>query len=141
MLASKASKCSKCPKFLAGACKGSAHRAAAQRGICTTLAKSQAVEAAPQAPADHSRLVRQAKQEGDITATFNATFGRKVTPLPKRYAQLKRNLTAGHEEQLQRSWDDLVEKLKIKTEEVAIQREKVMPKPNRTSLTPDHPLC
>ena len=38
---------------------------------------------------------------------------------------LKANLTAGFEEQIQKSWDDLVEVLKVRTEEVAKKRESV----------------
>jgi hypothetical protein len=65
------------------------------------------------------------KREGDISSTFTTFSGRKAEPLPKRFLDLKRNLTVGFEEQIQKSWDDLVEVLKHRTEEVALKRESV----------------
>lgn len=73
-------------------------------------------------------LVRGKKRDGDISSTFTTFSGRKPEPLPARFLDLKRNLTAGFEEQIQNSWDDLVEELKKRTEEVATQREKVSSK-------------
>jgi hypothetical protein len=70
-------------------------------------------------------LNRREKQEGDISSTFTTFSGRKAEPLPPRFRELKRNLTTGFEEKIQRSWDELVEVLKVRTEEVATQREKV----------------
>jgi hypothetical protein len=69
--------------------------------------------------------VRTKKQEGDISSVFTTFSGRQATPLPARFMDLKRNLTAGFEQQIQKSWDDLVEELKVRTEEVATKREKV----------------
>ncbi|KAM0752554.1 DUF1479-domain-containing protein [Meredithblackwellia eburnea MCA 4105] len=67
------------------------------------------------------------KIEGDISSTFTTFSGRKPEPLPPRFLDLKKNITAGFEQELQKSWDVLVEKLKVKTEEVATKREKMIP--------------
>jgi 3-deoxy-D-manno-octulosonate 8-phosphate phosphatase KdsC-like HAD superfamily phosphatase len=79
-----------------------------------------ATEAAPRAP-----LNRHNKEEGDISSTFTTFSGRKAEPLPSRFKDLKHRLVAGFEEDIQKSWDDLVKDLKVRTEEVATQREKV----------------
>lgn len=70
-------------------------------------------------------LTRQSKNEGDISSVFTSFSGRKSAPLPDRFRDLKRSLTAGFEEQIQKSWDDLVDVLAKRTEEVATQREAV----------------
>ncbi|KAE8542256.1 hypothetical protein D1P53_001029 [Cryptococcus gattii VGV] len=64
---------------------------------------------------------------GDISSVFTSFSGRKAVPLPARYRDLKKNLTAGFEEQIQKSWDDLTEVLKQRTEEVATKRESIIP--------------
>jgi len=70
-------------------------------------------------------ITRQAKNEGDISSVFTSFSGRKSVPLPDRFRDLKRSLTAGFEEQIQKSWDDLVDVLAERTEEVATKREDV----------------
>ncbi|KAJ4242824.1 hypothetical protein NW757_011719 [Fusarium falciforme] len=70
---------------------------------------------------------RKDKKEGDISSVFTSFSGRKAEPLPERFRDLKANLTAGFEEQIQKSWDDLVEVLKVRTEEVAKKRESIIP--------------
>lgn len=69
-----------------------------------------------------SPLARKGKQEGYISV-FSTFSGRKSAPLPERFRELKRNLTTGFEEEIQKSWDELVETLKVRTEEVAPKRE------------------
>lgn len=98
------SKCFQCPTFRAGRCSGTAKRLLA-------------TDAAP--------LTRKDKKEGDISSVFSTFSGRKIPPLPERFRELKRNLTTGFEEQIQKSWDELVEVLKVRTEEVASKRESV----------------
>ncbi|KAJ4171445.1 hypothetical protein NW754_013213 [Fusarium falciforme] len=70
---------------------------------------------------------RKDKKEGDISSVFTSFSGRKAEPLPERFRDLKANLTAGFEEKIQKSWDDLVEVLKVRTEEVAKKRESIIP--------------
>lgn len=103
------SKCFKCPTFLAGKCSGNLATMPANRRLAT--------KAAP--------LTRKDKQEGDISSVFTSFSGRKAEPLPERFRDLKHRLTVGFEEEIQRSWDDLVEVLKVRTEEVATKRESV----------------
>ena len=103
------SKCLKCPSFLAGKCSGNFTTTTAQRRLAT----------------DVSPPTRKNKKEGDISSVFTSFSGRKAEPLPERYRDLKKNLTTGFEEQIQKSWDALVEVLKVRTEEVATKRESV----------------
>jgi hypothetical protein len=103
--------CLTCPAFLNGRCKGSTLQAAA---------RPMTTEAAQRAPVN-----RHNKKEGDISSVFTTFSGRKAEPLPPRFKDLKHRLVAGFEEDIQKSWDDLVEELKGRTEEVATQREKV----------------
>ena len=77
---------------------------------------------ATEAPPQQRRID---KREGDISAVFTSFSGRKAQPLPNRFKELKKDLTVGFEEQIQRSWDDLVQVLKVRTEEVAQKRESV----------------
>lgn len=72
-----------------------------------------------------SPITRKDKKEGDISSVFSTFSGRKNNPLPERFRDVKRNLTVGFEEEIQKSWDELVETLKIRTEEVASKRESV----------------
>lgn len=74
---------------------------------------------------DTSPITRKDKKEGDISSVFTSFSGRKSAPLPERFRDLKRNLTTGFEDQIQKSWDELVEVLKVRTEEVATKRENV----------------
>ena len=104
MIKNISSACLKCPSFRAGKCKG-------------TIKRLVATEAAP--------ISRKDKKEGDISSVFTTFSGRKSPPLPERFRDLKRNLTTGFEEQIQKSWDELVEVLKVRTEEVATKREAV----------------
>lgn len=97
-------KCLRCPTFQAGKCS-----AATKRPLKT----------------DATPLTRKDKQEGDISSVFSTFSGRKSPPLPDRFRDLKRSLTAGFEEEIQKSWDELVEVLKVRTEEVATKRESV----------------
>ena len=79
-------------------------------------------------------------QEGDISSVFSTFSGRKSAPLSNHFRELKRNLTTGFEEEIQRSWDDLVETLKVRTEEVASKRESVCSSHHHIFLIGDHIL-
>ncbi|KAF4971595.1 hypothetical protein FSARC_1627 [Fusarium sarcochroum] len=105
---SVAEKCLKCPTFRAGKCAGT---------IATT--RRLATDAVP--------LTRKNKKEGDISSVFTSCSGQKAEPLPERFRDLKSQVTVGFEEQIQKSWDDLVEVLKVRTEEVATKRESTIP--------------
>lgn len=104
MIRTVSPKCLKCPTFRAGKCTGTTKRLVATGS---------------------SPITRKDKKEGDISSVFTSFSGRKSAPLPERFRDLKRNLTTGFEEQIQKSWDELVEVLKVRTEEVATKREAV----------------
>ncbi|WVW84370.1 hypothetical protein I302_106404 [Kwoniella bestiolae CBS 10118] len=70
---------------------------------------------------------KRGKREGNISHAFTSFSGKKSNPLPDRYRILKQNLTKGREEAIQKSWDDLIEHLKERTDEVASKREKIIP--------------
>ncbi|KAJ6139504.1 hypothetical protein N7471_005990 [Penicillium samsonianum] len=106
-------KCVSCSSFRAGKCPGTPKRLLA-------------TEASP--------LTRKDKKEGDISSVFSTFSGRKSPPLPDRFRDLKRNLTTGFEEQIQKSWDDLVQTLKVRTDEVASKRESIIPKLNFSDI-------
>ncbi|PWY94518.1 DUF1479-domain-containing protein [Aspergillus sclerotioniger CBS 115572] len=101
--------CLKCPTFRAGKCAG-------------TVKRLVATESSP--------ITRKGKKEGDISSIFTTFSGKASLPLPDRFREMKRNLTAGFEEQLQKSWDELVEVLKVRTEEVATKRKAIIPQLN-----------
>lgn len=104
--------CRACPTYISGRCLGKVSRSAsapARRPLAT----------------EANALLRKDKREGDISSVFTSFSGRKAVPLPARFLDLKKNLTAGFEEQIQKSWDDLTEVLKQRTEEVAAKRESV----------------
>ncbi|KAJ5361027.1 hypothetical protein N7541_001871 [Penicillium brevicompactum] len=106
-------KCLRCPKFQTGKCAG-----ATKRPLKTGA----------------TPLTRKDKQEGDISSVFSTFSGRKSASLPDRFRDLKQNLTVGFEEEIQRSWDELVEVLKVRTEEVATKREAIIPQLNFSSI-------
>ncbi|TGO80029.1 hypothetical protein BELL_0016g00030 [Botrytis elliptica] len=59
------------------------------------------------------------KKEGDISSVFVSLSGAKPTPLPERFADIKRNLIRGHEEAVQASFTRLIEQLAIENRKVA----------------------
>lgn len=53
------------------------------------------------------------RKEGDISSVFVSLSGdQKAAPLPERFADQKKRLIAGREDQLKRSWDRLLCKLR-----------------------------
>jgi len=53
-----------------------------------------------------------ARKEGDISSVFVSLSGREKSALPERFADQKKRLIAGREDQIQRSWNRLLRKLK-----------------------------
>lgn len=53
-----------------------------------------------------------ARKEGNISSVFVSLSGKEETPLPERFADQKKRLIAGREDQIQKSWDRLLHKLK-----------------------------
>lgn len=67
------------------------------------------------------------KEEGDISSVFVSLSGAKPTPLPERFADIKRNLIRGHEEAVQASFTRLIEQLAIENRKVAELGPKIIP--------------
>ena len=55
------------------------------------------------------------KAEGDISSVFVSLSGATPQPLPQRFADIKRNLIAGHEEEVIKSWNRLLRVLQDET--------------------------
>lgn len=55
---------------------------------------------------------RAARKKGDISSVFVSLSGGEAAPLPGRFADQKKRLVAGRENQIQKSWDRLLRKLK-----------------------------
>lgn len=60
----------------------------------------------------------QAKPEGDISSVFVSLSGTEATPLPQRFANLKRELTLGREEKLQKGWERLLIRIREEVETI-----------------------
>lgn len=56
-----------------------------------------------------------AKKEGDISSVFVSLSGVAPKPLPHRFADIKTQLIAGHEEQVRDSWVRLLKTLREET--------------------------
>ena len=67
------------------------------------------------------------KEEGDISSVFVSLSGAKPTPLPERFADIKRNLIRGHEEAVQASFTRLIEQLAVENRKVAELGPKIIP--------------
>lgn len=48
------------------------------------------------------------RKEGDISSVFVSLSGKEQTPLPQRFADQKKRLIAGREDQVKKSWDKLL---------------------------------
>ena len=59
------------------------------------------------------------KKEGDISSVFISLSGHTTEPLPQRFADLKRRLISGHEDQLYASWVRLLQDLREEIEIIA----------------------
>lgn len=58
------------------------------------------------------------KKEGDISSVFVSLSGAAREPLPDRFRALKRELVAGHEDAVVRSWGRLLRALRAENEAV-----------------------
>lgn len=67
------------------------------------------------------------KKEGDISDVFVSLSGAKPTPLPDRFADIKRNLIRGHEEAVQASFTRLINRLALENPKVAKLGPKIIP--------------
>ena len=70
---------------------------------------------------------RASKPAGDISSVFPSLSGAVSAPLPPRFADLKRQLIHGHEDQLRDSWQRLLAKLREETEVIKALGSRVVP--------------
>ena len=68
-----------------------------------------------------------AKAVGDISSVFPSLSGAASPPLPLRFADLKRRLIRGHEQQLHDSWNRLLAGLRQEIEVIRALGPKVIP--------------
>lgn len=74
-----------------------------------------------------SSPTHSSKPTGDISSVFPSLSGAAVEPLPPRFADLKRRLIQGHEDQLKRSWHRLLADLREETELIRALGSRVVP--------------
>ena len=67
------------------------------------------------------------KPTGDISSVFPSLSGAVSAPLPPRFADLKRRLIHGHEDQLRDSWQRLLANLREETEVIKALGSRVVP--------------
>ncbi|KAM3074556.1 hypothetical protein ACMFMG_007986 [Clarireedia jacksonii] len=67
------------------------------------------------------------KKEGDISSVFVSLSGAEATPLPSRFADIKRTLIAGHEEAVAASWERLLKKLAVENPKVKKLGPRIIP--------------
>lgn len=67
------------------------------------------------------------KAEGDISSVFSSLSGASRPPLPQRFAELKKHLIAGHEEQVKAAWNDLLPRLRREIECIHSMGPRVVP--------------
>ncbi|KAF3902359.1 hypothetical protein AA313_de0208805 [Arthrobotrys entomopaga] len=71
--------------------------------------------------------IETTKAEGDISSVFASLSGETEQTLPPRYQELKRKLIADNPDQVQASWNRLMEALKAGVEETRVLRERIIP--------------
>ncbi|KAK2739937.1 hypothetical protein FQN55_009111 [Onygenales sp. PD_40] len=67
------------------------------------------------------------KQEGDISAVFSSLSGGESKPLPERFAQVKKQLIKGHEDEVLASWKRLLKALADENRFIAENGSNVIP--------------
>ena len=81
-----------------------------------------------------SKSERTSKPAGDISSVFPSLSGAISAPLPPRFADLKRRLIQGHEDQLRDSWQRLLAKLREEREVIKALGSRVVPELNFRDL-------
>jgi hypothetical protein len=74
--------------------------------------------------------VSQSKEEGDISSVFVSLSGKAPPPLPQRFAEVKKELATGHEEQLTTSWRILLKQIKKEIKIISSSGTAVIPSIN-----------
>jgi hypothetical protein len=74
------------------------------------------------------------KRSGDISDAFVSLSGQQFKPLPPEYADLKRRLIHGHEDQIRDSWERLLRDLREEIPHIVELGSKVIPEINFEDL-------
>ncbi|PGH12970.1 hypothetical protein AJ79_03943 [Helicocarpus griseus UAMH5409] len=95
----------------------------------TKLGRSQGPRTAQKCAGACRSLASQAnvKEEGDISSVFSSLSGGESQPLPERFAQLKKQLTKGHEDKLLASWKRLLKELAAENKLIAENGSNIIP--------------
>lgn len=78
-------------------------------------------------PIRHAASTTGQKREGDISDAFASLSGMQFEKLPPRFAEIKSQLIAGHEEALYESWNRLLASLREEIPIIADKGPKVIP--------------
>lgn len=81
-----------------------------------------------------SKAEHLSKPAGDISSVFPSLSGAVSAPLPARFADLKRRLIDGHEDQVRESWERLLTNLRQETEVIKALGSRVVPELNYEDL-------
>lgn len=84
--------------------------------------------------ASRSAVTAAAKKEGDISSVFVSLSGAAPEPLPQRFADVKTQLIAGHEEEVRDSWVRLLKALREETKVIKDSGNAVIPQIEYTDL-------
>ncbi|KAL1961076.1 hypothetical protein VTO42DRAFT_4964 [Malbranchea cinnamomea] len=68
-----------------------------------------------------------AKKEGDISSVFVSLSGGKASELPSRFTDVKKRLIQGREDEVKRSWDRLLDRLKEEIEVIKSKGSDIIP--------------
>ena len=67
------------------------------------------------------------KKEGDISSVFASLSGKPLVPLPPRFADLKRKLIQGREQEISQSWERLLKALEKQVKQVEKLQSAIIP--------------
>jgi hypothetical protein len=76
----------------------------------------------------------RSKKEGDISSVFVSLSGVAPQPLPKRFAEVKKELATGHEQKLTASWGRLLKEIEEEVKIISRRGPAVIPSINFTDL-------
>ena len=72
-------------------------------------------------------VAHQTKPTGDISSVFPSLSGLEQSPLPPRFADLKKHLVQGHEAEIEKSWRRLLRSLQEDTAQIRAAGSSIIP--------------
>lgn len=70
------------------------------------------------AAAEATAIQSSTSKVGDISSVFPSLSGKASKPLPPRFADIKRNILAGNERGIERSWARLLDAINYRRNEI-----------------------